>query len=47
MGEDNEGDVAKHELVSGQSVQKDKEPLAEMRDACPWEDTNPDCWAGR
>lgn len=41
-----EGDEAKHTLASGQSTQKDKEPLAEMREACSWEDTNPD-WAGR
>lgn len=38
-----EGDEAKHELVSGQSTQKDKEPLAKMREACLWEDTNPNC----
>lgn len=38
-----EADEAKHGLASGQSTQKDKEPLAEMREACSWEDTNPDC----
>lgn len=41
--ESSEGDEAKHELVSGQSTQKDKEPLAKMREACLWEDTNPNC----
>ena len=45
-GED-EGDEAKRELVSGQSTQKDQEPLAERREVCPWEDTTLTVWAGR
>lgn len=45
MGGQYEGDEAKHELVSGQSHQKDKEPLAEVREAHSWEDPIPDCLA--
>ena len=39
VGGEYEGEEAKHELVSGQSTQKDQEPPAEMREVWPWEDT--------